>query len=285
MKLIIYIISFILLINKTIAQNEEGRVSVFFNTDDFVIRYDSLPAIQVSEGDSIFIEAHCDSRGSEVYNLGLAEKRANSVLHYLKSKGNLKENQIYITGIYGESRPTGNNSTAEGRQVNRRVDIIIRRQPEEQLQQSIAKPLREIATDTVENTLSDKLKASIGSGKNIRLDNLLFKPGLDIVLEQSEPVLYDLLKLMQENQGLEIELQGYVCCTPAGSDGENLRTGSASLSEDRARAVFDFLVAKGIDPVRMQVKGYGGSNKIADPERSLSDQNANRRVEIKILKY
>ncbi len=89
---------------------------------------------------------------------------------------------------------------------------------------------------------------------------------------------------MQSNPELEIELQGYVCCTEDGRDGSNYRNGSDYLSRDRAKTVYDFLVSKGIEEKRMDYKGYGGSNKIANPERTSEDQNMNRRVEIRIKK-
>jgi outer membrane protein OmpA-like peptidoglycan-associated protein len=75
---------------------------------------------------SILIEGHTDSVGSDSYNLRLSQSRANSVMQYLIQRG-VSPNRLKAVG-YGESRPIANNSTAEGRARNRRVEFtIIRR--------------------------------------------------------------------------------------------------------------------------------------------------------------
>ena len=68
------------------------------------------------------IDGHTDSDGSDEYNQVLSEKRANSVKNFLVSQGVTAE---ITTKGYGESKPVASNDTAEGRQKNRRVEIII----------------------------------------------------------------------------------------------------------------------------------------------------------------
>lgn len=68
------------------------------------------------------IDGHTDSDGSDEYNQVLSEKRANSVKNFLVSQGVTAE---IITKGYGESKPVASNDTAEGKQKNRRVEIII----------------------------------------------------------------------------------------------------------------------------------------------------------------
>ena len=68
------------------------------------------------------IDGHTDSDGSDEYNQVLSEKRANSVKNFLVSQGVTAE---ITTKGYGESRPVASNDTAEGKQKNRRVEIII----------------------------------------------------------------------------------------------------------------------------------------------------------------
>ena len=68
------------------------------------------------------IDGHTDSDGSEEYNQVLSEKRANSVKNFLVSQGVTAE---ITTKGYGESKPVASNDTAEGKQKNRRVEIII----------------------------------------------------------------------------------------------------------------------------------------------------------------
>lgn len=72
---------------------------------------------------SILVEGHTDSTGSDVYNQQLSERRANNVRRLLVERG-VQEYRITTIG-HGESRPVATNETAEGRQMNRRVEIRI----------------------------------------------------------------------------------------------------------------------------------------------------------------
>ena len=69
----------------------------------------------------IVVEGHTDNVGSETYNKTLSERRAQAVKNYLVSQG-ITADRIEIVG-YGESQPIADNSTPEGRQLNRRVEI------------------------------------------------------------------------------------------------------------------------------------------------------------------
>ncbi len=69
------------------------------------------------------VEGHTDSVGSDAYNQNLSERRAQSAVSYLVSKG-IDASRLQPTG-YGESKPATTNDTAEGRAQNRRVDLIV----------------------------------------------------------------------------------------------------------------------------------------------------------------
>lgn len=71
----------------------------------------------------VLIEGHTDSVGTEEYNLGLSRRRAESVYEFLVSQG-VDAGRLSWEG-YGESRPVADNDTEEGRQRNRRVDLVI----------------------------------------------------------------------------------------------------------------------------------------------------------------
>jgi outer membrane protein OmpA-like peptidoglycan-associated protein len=70
------------------------------------------------------IEGHTDAVGSDQYNLKLSESRANSVRDYLVQSGLTADRIIAVRGL-GKVQPVATNDTAEGRQMNRRVEIII----------------------------------------------------------------------------------------------------------------------------------------------------------------
>jgi len=74
----------------------------------------------------VMVEGHTDSVGSEAYNMTLSQQRAESVRNFLvENFARLSTVQFTVRG-FGETRPIGDNSTEEGRSMNRRVDIIIR---------------------------------------------------------------------------------------------------------------------------------------------------------------
>ena len=75
--------------------------------------------------DEVFdVEGHTDSTGTSEYNMGLSQRRADSVRSYLSQDG-VPSSRINAVG-YGETRPKASNNTPEGRQLNRRVEIHIR---------------------------------------------------------------------------------------------------------------------------------------------------------------
>lgn len=71
----------------------------------------------------IDVMGHTDSTGSESYNLDLSKRRADAVANYLTLRG-VSRARIETIG-YGESYPVADNATAEGRAINRRVEIRI----------------------------------------------------------------------------------------------------------------------------------------------------------------
>jgi outer membrane protein OmpA-like peptidoglycan-associated protein len=70
----------------------------------------------------VLIEGHTDSRGGDDYNIGLSERRARAVATELESRG-IPDSQIQTLGR-GKDLPVATNATPEGRQQNRRVEIV-----------------------------------------------------------------------------------------------------------------------------------------------------------------
>jgi len=72
---------------------------------------------------TVNVEGYTDSIGSDNFNLGLSQRRADAVRMALTSRG-VEGTRIAARG-YGESSPVASNDTAEGRQRNRRIEIVI----------------------------------------------------------------------------------------------------------------------------------------------------------------
>ena len=69
------------------------------------------------------VAGHTDSIGTEEYNEGLSQRRAQSVLDYLVEQG-INASRMTAKG-YGESQPIASNDTSEGRAKNRRTELVV----------------------------------------------------------------------------------------------------------------------------------------------------------------
>lgn len=74
--------------------------------------------------DSVVVEGHTDSRGTEEMNSRLSSARVQTVLNYFASRTFVKPNQIFARA-WGESKPVADNRTSKGRQRNRRVVVFV----------------------------------------------------------------------------------------------------------------------------------------------------------------
>ena len=96
---------------------------------------------QEAADNEIGVEGHTDNVPIKLSgwksNWELSAARATSVLHYLISDCALKPNNLSATG-YGEYRPVKSNNTKEGKQANRRVEIIIKPMPDAKVSYSSA---------------------------------------------------------------------------------------------------------------------------------------------------
>ena len=102
---------------------------ILFDVDKYDLRPEAERALAslavvLKEADvkAFQIDGHTDSDASDEHNQVLSENRANAVKNFLAAQGLTAE--ITING-YGESRPIATNDTPEGKQKNRRVEIII----------------------------------------------------------------------------------------------------------------------------------------------------------------
>jgi len=86
-------------------------------------------AIRTFGEPDVVIEGHTDSTGSDEVNEHLSQQRAESVRDYLVANKTLPEEKIVAIG-YGSKRPLASNETAEGRAINRRIDVVISPMPQ-----------------------------------------------------------------------------------------------------------------------------------------------------------
>jgi outer membrane protein OmpA-like peptidoglycan-associated protein len=231
----------------------------------------------------IELHGYCDSRASEVYNDALSARRVQSVKTFLLELG-IPKTDILSEQAHGERMAKSENETEDGRRQNRRVDIIIQR-ADGAIDKQATKP-KEDAVVVPKQSISEAIAdTNVTSGSNIRLRNINFRGGMHQILPGTYTILEELLRAMQDHPNLAIEIQGHICCEPGDGDGLDMETGIRNLSEARAQAIHDYLIAKGIDKSRVSYKGFGHSKPLFPyPEQSEVEQIANRRVEIKIIR-
>ncbi|WP_242919485.1 OmpA family protein [Pontibacter liquoris] len=113
------------------------------------------------------------------------------------------------------------------------------------------------------------------AGAAVVLHNLFFDSGNYDLKKNSKTELDKLIAFLKLNGQVKVEISGHT--DDVGSDSDNL-----VLSEKRAKAVVDYLAAKGISKNRIRYKGYG-ETKPQKPNTSEENRQQNRRIEMRVL--
>jgi outer membrane protein OmpA-like peptidoglycan-associated protein len=112
-------------------------------------------------------------------------------------------------------------------------------------------------------------------GKKVVLNNILFELGKAVLTASSYVELDKLVNALLDSPQMRIEISGH-------TDNTGNPVVNAKLSTDRAKAVVDYLIRKGIDTGRLTYHGFGSDQPIAD-NATAAGRAKNRRVEFKIL--
>lgn len=112
--------------------------------------------------------------------------------------------------------------------------------------------------------------------KEFVLENVYFDTGKSRLKPESNSALNNLVEVLKAKSSMQIEIQGHT--DNAGAEEANLK-----LSQDRAEAVKTYLVSKGIAESRIQAKGYGSAQPVAD-NASAEGKAKNRRTSLKVIK-
>ncbi len=122
----------------------------------------------------------------------------------------------------------------------------------------------------------DILLWPIEVGSTVRLNNIFFETGKATLDNKSQNELDRLVKILKDNPTMEIEISGH-------TDNVGAADLNKKLSNDRAMAVVNYLVSKGIEKSRLVGKGYGMDKPVAD-NATEDGKQMNRRVEFTITK-
>ncbi|MEL6924644.1 MAG: OmpA family protein [Bacteroidota bacterium] len=136
--------------------------------------------------------------------------------------------------------------------------------------------LLDIALQPIKLDVATDQPSEVTAAKPVVLKNVFFDTGSNVLQSTSFIELQKLAQLLKENTTLRIQINGHT--DDVGSDTDNQK-----LSENRAKAVYQYLLEQGIPEGQLSYKGFGETQPIADNTTEAGKQ-ANRRTEFIIIR-
>jgi outer membrane protein OmpA-like peptidoglycan-associated protein len=237
---------------------------------------------KIITGSSIMIIGYADYLGTEGRNKTLSMNRAKNVKAYLVKYG-LNADDIKMCLGKGEVERAGMTGR-DGFPTDRRVDIVVNNRvkhydPPEKTA-SGRKPKYDTLKKVTNNNFEDFKHMTAGS--TFLLNNVYFPPDRHTIKPESKETLEKLYTVLRDYPYLKISIEGHVCCVRDAKDAMDIETYEVSLSVNRAKAIYYYLINRGIDSSRLKYIGYGRSRPVIYDEQSEADAEKNRRVELRI---
>ncbi len=133
-----------------------------------------------------------------------------------------------------------------------------------------------VAVDDIVVIESDPV-IKMQAGETLILDDITFESGTATLQELAYPSLEKIYQSLLKNQAISLAIHGHT--DDVGSDESNL-----TLSSNRAKTVYDYLIKRGIHKERLTFKGFGEKQPIESNDSPIG-RTKNRRVEFKILDF
>jgi outer membrane protein OmpA-like peptidoglycan-associated protein len=292
MKHFLILINFLFCIPSLFAQPQSYTLSLYYEINETSSktnfqRLDSCFSQTDVKTYKINIYGYADFLSGNDYNLKLSQKRADLVKNYLLKASYSPSISILHCEGKGETNSQDNTSLF-GDPQQRKVDVVFTKEfpikkigNRENLTQA---EIKKEPSKNNNNLLSGKKSiASLDKGESLAIEGLSFIPGRHVLVKEAIPILEELLETLKEYPNLKIEIQGHICCEVDNMDGLDHDTQEMNLSENRALAIYNYLVRNGIDEDRLTYKGYGHTQPKIKIEKSPADEQMNRRVEFKVL--
>ncbi|MBC7440478.1 MAG: OmpA family protein [Flavobacterium sp.] len=276
----------------------QNKLDVFFDFSKDIPNNESQIMINKWVLDNNNIEVvsifgFCDSVDDSMYNKDLAMRRVNTMLAFF-NKNNVKIADKVELKSFGKDFNYSKNQSE-----NRKVEVFFKRpknaktipegafgiRAKKELTGEETMLIHEDFTVDIANlaNLVEKERSTLESkfrkakiGDLIRISNINFYFNSEKLIEQSIPLLEELLDIMVNNPKLIIEIHGHICC--------NQNPNDTKLSYRRALVILKYLTKYGVEVKRLAFRGYGSNDPIYRlPEKNENERAANRRVEILII--
>jgi len=251
------------------------------------------------------IEGHTDDDGTPENNMRLSMLRAKTVARYLNEFKSIPDVSMKVEW-YGETKPVGDNSSEEGKQRNRRVEVKVLdaklenmskpspapRKAEAPKEVETKKPVVAPTAPKVETLAPKKEEIKIPSEStetgadvpkktpqeelNEYANTISFKAGTDSLSRMSKRAISTVVNVLKDNPSMKIKIDAH-------TDNGKYALSSMELTEKMIKTIKDLMVQQGIDASRISSEAFGDT-KPKDTNDSDIGRKNNRRIELKVVK-
>jgi outer membrane protein OmpA-like peptidoglycan-associated protein len=250
---------------RTTFPSPENNVDI----QNLILALNQQPELKVELG------GYTDNTGSYAQNVDLSRRRAKFIYDFLLQSGIAPE-RISYKG-YGPKKPLYSNRYKSTREGNRRIEILV----VEKNKEDFTKLIEEDATGQQQSSINEFTLDSLflqGNdlevGTSVIISSLVYEPNMVAVPEEGKKDLNTIANWLKANKTIQIEIAGH-------TDRSGLEELNQLLSEQRAEAVYNYLLDQGIPAAQIRHAGYGSQQPIASNKYQYGKE-MNRRIEVVI---
>ena len=238
-----------------------------------------IEALNTHPDIKIEIGGYTDNTGSRRTNVELSKKRAKFIYDYLIKNG-VHANRMTYKG-YGPEKPLYSNRYSSTREGNRRIEVKITDKKEEDYSTLIEEnKASEVKVELEQNqvyTLGDLFErlSEIPVNQGIIVPALVYEPNEVNVPATAEEELDKLAAWLQKNKRIAVRIDAH-------TDRSGLEELNIKLSEERAEAVYTYLIQQGVSEQQLSFQGKGSAEPIASNKYQYGKE-INRRVEVVLI--
>lgn len=217
------------------------------------------------------IGGYTDNSGSYSKNVQISAQRAKFVYNWLLNKG-VDKDRVSYKG-YGPKKPLYSNRYRSTRAGNRRIEVKVVEKKVDNLDVLVDQGESPKQKEEFDLSRITSLKLA----ESIVLEGVDFAPSEVVLTDSSKMVLDELVEALKplEKNGYKAEIAGH-------TDKSGLEELNILLSQQRAEAVYNYLIGKGLSSKNLVWKGYGSEHPI-ESNKYQWGREINRRIEFTLL--